>query len=228
MENRSHPGSHAPVLPRSPAPLRVLIADDHPVVRQGLKQILADEPDVLVAGEAANARDLLEMARRTTCDVILLDVTMPGRGGLEALKDLRRDHPKLPVLILSIHPEDQLGVRAIQAGAAGYVTKDSAPEQLVNAIRKVCGGGKYITPALAERLAAHIAADSAMPLHEALSDREFEVLRSIGGGKTASQIARELSLSVKTISTYRGRLLQKLQLKTNAQLTRYALDHQLL
>ena len=207
--------------------LRVLIADDHPVVRQGLRQILADEPDIVVAGEAANAREVLDMARRTTCDVVLLDVTMPGRSGLEALKDLRREHPKLPVLILSIHPEDQLGVRAIQGGAAGYVTKDSAPEELVTAIRKVCSGGKYVSPALAERLAAHIAADSPGSLHAALSDREFEVLRSISGGKTVTQIAKELSLSVKTISTYRARVLQKLQLKNNAQLTRYALDNRL-
>jgi len=219
---------HATPHPSSPAPLRVLIADDHPVVRQGLKQMLADEADMRVAGEAANTTELLECARKEPWDIVLLDITMPGRSGLEALKELRRDHPKLPVLVLSVHPEDQFGLRVLKSGAAGYLTKDSAPEELVKAIRKVCGGGKYISPSLAERLASHVAADFDRPLHELLSDREDQVMRLIVSGKTVSEIARELSLSVKTISTHRTRLLQKLHLKTNAELTRYAIQHGLL
>lgn len=208
--------------------IKIFIADDHPVVRQGLKQMLAEEADMRVAGEAANATELLERVGKERWDIVLLDITMPGRSGLEALKELRRDYPQLPVLVLSIHPEDQFGLRVIRSGAAGYLTKDSAPEELVKAIRKVCEGGKYIKPSLAEKLAIHIAEDFDKPLHELLSDREYQVMRLIASGKTVSEIARELSLSVKTISTHRTRLLQKMHLRTNAELTQYAIQHTLL
>jgi DNA-binding NarL/FixJ family response regulator len=207
--------------------IKILIADDHPVVRRGLKQILAEERDLKAAGEAANAIELLEKVRREHWDVVLLDITMPGRGGLEVLKELRRDFPKLPVLVLSVHPEDQFGLRVLKSGAAGYLTKDSAPEELVKAVRKVCGGGKYVSPSLAEKLALHLEADSDKPPHEILSDREFQVMRLIAAGKSVSEIAKELSLSVKTISTYRTRILEKMNLKTNAELTRYAIERRL-
>lgn len=208
--------------------IKILIADDHPVVRQGLKQVLADEPDIKVAGEAANASEVLEKVRKERCDVVLLDVTMPGRGGLEALKDLRREHPKLPVLILSMHPEDQFGLRVLKAGASGYLTKDSAPDELVKAIRKVCGGGKYISESLAEQLAVHLDASEPTAPHESLSDREYQVMCLIASGKRVGDIAKELSLSVKTISTYRLRVLEKMALRTNAELTRYAIEHRLI
>ncbi len=204
--------------------IKILIADDHPVVRQGLKQMLADEPDMKVAGEAANATELLEKVRREPWDIVLLDITMPGRGGLDVLKDLKRDRGKLPVLVLSMHPEDQFGLRVLKAGAAGYLTKDSAPEELVKAIRKVCGGGKYVSPLLAEQLASRLDAAEPRPPHEFLSDREYQVMRLIASGKRVGEIARDLSLSVKTISTYRLRLLEKMDLKTNAELTRYAIE----
>jgi len=208
--------------------IKILIADDHPVVRQGLKQILADEDDMKVEGEAANANELLEKLRREPWDIVLLDITMPGRGGIEVLKDLRRERARLPVLVLSMHPEDQFGVRVLKAGAAGYLTKDSAPEKLVKAIRKVCGGGKYISPLLAEQLAVRLDSDGPRPPHEFLSDREYQVMCLIASGKRVGDIAKELSLSVKTISTYRLRILEKMGLRTNAELTRYAIERGLI
>ncbi len=208
--------------------IKILIADDHPVVRQGLKQVLADESDMKVSGEAANANELLQKVRRESWDIVLLDITMPGRGGLEVLKDLRRERGKLPVLVLSMHPEDQFGVRVLKAGAAGYMTKYSAPEELVKAIRKVCAGGKYISPLLAEQLAARLDADEPRPPHEFLSDREYQVMCLIASGKKVGAIAKDLSLSVKTISTYRLRVLEKMLLKTNAELTRYAIERGLI
>jgi DNA-binding NarL/FixJ family response regulator len=208
--------------------IKILIADDHPVVRQGLKQILADETDMEVSGEAANANELLEKVRREPWDIVLLDITMPGRGGLEVLKDLRREHAKLPVLVLSIHPEDQFGVRVLKAGASGYLTKDSATEELVKAIRKVCAGGKYISPLLAEQLAVRLDADEPRSPHEILSDREYQVMCLIASGKRVGDVAKELSLSVKTISTYRLRVLEKMGVHTNAELTRYAIERALI
>jgi two-component system invasion response regulator UvrY len=190
--------------------IKIPIADDHPVVRQGLNQILADETDMEVSGEAANANELLEKVRREPWDIVLLDITMPGRGGLEVLKDLRREHAKLPVLVLSIHPEDQFGVRVLKAGASGYLTKDSATEELVKAIRKVCAGGKYISPLLAEQLAVRLDSDEPRSPHEILSDREYQVMCLIASGKRVGDVAKELSLSVKTISTYRLRILEKM------------------
>lgn len=207
--------------------IKVLIADDHPVVRRGLKQILAEEPDITVVGEASHAQELLEQMRKQHCDVIVLDITMPGRGGLDALKELRHERPKLPVLILSIHPEDQFGLRVLKAGAAGYMTKESAPDQLVKAIRKVFGGGKYLSPSLAEILAFDIDHDTKKPPHETLSDREYQVMCLLASGKTASDVSRELSLSAKTISTYRTRILEKMKMKTNAELTHYAIKNRL-
>lgn len=205
--------------------IQVLITDDHPVVRRGLKQILAEEPDIAVVGEASNAQELLEQTRKRHCDVVVLDITMPGRGGLDALKELRHEHPKLPVLVLSIHPEDQFGLRVLKAGAAGYMTKESAPDELVKAIRKVFGGGKYLSPSLAEIVAFDLDHDTKKPPHETLSDREYQVMCLFASGKTVGDVSRELSLSAKTISTYRMRILEKMKMKTNAELTHYAIKN---
>jgi DNA-binding NarL/FixJ family response regulator len=205
--------------------LRILIADDHPIVRQGLKQILSEEPDIEVVGEAQNCQEVLELVRKQDWDIVVLDITMPGRGGLDVLKELKQERPKLPVLILSVHPEDQYAVRALKAHASGYMTKDSAPEELVKAIRKILRGGKYISPTLADKLAFDLEAENEKPLHETLSDREHQVLLMIASGKTVSEIAEELSLSVKTIDTYRARILEKMKMKTNAELTHYAIKN---
>ena len=207
--------------------IRVLIADDHAVVRQGLKQILSEQPDMKVLGEASTVPELFNHIRKDKWDVVVLDISMPGRGGLDGLKQLKLEQPRLPVLILSIHPEDQFAVRALKAGASGYLTKDSAPEELVQAIRKVLTGGKYITAGLAEKLAADLETDTGKPLHEALSDREFQILRLIASGKSATAIAKRLSLSVKTVSTYRARILEKMKMETNAELMHYAMNHKL-
>lgn len=204
--------------------IRILVVDDHAIVRRGLIQILADHCDMSVIGEASDAAELFALARTQAWDIAILDVSMPGRGGLEVLKELKTEFPSRPVLILSVHPEDQYAVRAFRAGAAGYLTKDSAPVELVNAIRKAMQGGKYVTPSLAERLAFNLAPDPDRLPHEALSDREYQVLCSIASGKTVTEIAEEMSLSVKTISTYRTRLLEKMSLKNNAELTHYAIQ----
>lgn len=205
----------------------MLIADDHAVVRQGLKQILSEQPDMQVLGEAGSIPELLDHIRKQRWDIVVLDISMPGRGGLDGLKELKQEQPKLPVLILSIHPEDQFAVRALKAGASGYLTKDSAPEELVQAIRKVLTGRKYISPELAEKLATDLEKDTGRPLHETLSDREFQILRLIASGKSATEIAQKLSLSVKTVSTYRARILEKMNMKTNAELMHYAIKYQL-
>ena len=207
--------------------MKLLIADDHPIVRQGLKQIVSSERDMIVAGEASNSAEVLELVRTGDFDVVLLDVSMPGRGGLEVLKELKHAHPKLPVLILSIHAEDELVVRALRAGASGYVTKDSSPTELVVAIRKIARGGRYVSMALAEQLALDLSTGEERPLHERLSDREFEIMSLIASGKTVGQIAEGLSLSVKTISTYRARVMEKLKIHNDAELIRYALEHEL-
>jgi DNA-binding NarL/FixJ family response regulator len=208
--------------------LKILVADDHPIVRQGLKQILASEPDVIAVGEAENAQKMLELARKQHWDVIVLDITMPGRSGLDVLKELRHERPKLPVLVLSAHPEDQYAVRVLRAGAAGYMTKEKAPEELIGAIKKVLRGGKYVSASLAEKLAFDLGIASDKPLHKTLSDREYEVMRMIASGKTATQIAKKLYLSVKTISTYRTRVLEKMRMKSNAELMRYAIQNRLI
>src|SRR6266511_17316 len=207
--------------------MKILITDDHAVVRKGLRQILADEFKKAAFAEAGNASEALDRIRKEAWDVVVLDITMPGRSGLEALKEIREARPKLPVLVLSMHPEDQFAVRVLKSGAAGYMTKESAPEELVGAVKKVLAGGRYVSPALAEKMASYLAIDTPNPPHERLSDREFVVLRMIASGKTVSQIARELSLSVKTVSTYRTRILEKMAMTSNAELTHYAIKNQL-
>jgi DNA-binding NarL/FixJ family response regulator len=208
--------------------IRILIADDHAIVRRGLKHIVSEQPDMTVAGEAENARQVFDLVRTDKWDVIVLDINMPGRSGLEVLKELRREHPRLPVLVLSVHPEDQYGVRVLKAGAAGYLTKDSAPDEVVQAIRKVHRGGKYVSASLAEVLAFELETETDRPRHESLSDREYQVMTMIASGKTVGEIGEELSLSVKTISTYRARVLGKMKMRTNAELTHYAIQNQLL
>lgn len=208
--------------------MRVLIVDDHAVVRRGLQQILADEFDDIQFGEATSAQEALDQLRIEEYDVVILDVSMPGRSGLDALKEIKKDRPHLPVLMLSFHPEDQFATRVLKAGASGYMTKESAPEELVNAINKVLKGGKYVSSALAEQLAEDLERDAAGILpHKKLSDREYEVLLDIARGRTVSDIADKLTLSVKTISTYRARILDKMNLNNNAELVRYALRHDL-
>lgn len=207
--------------------IRVLIADDHTVVRRGLKQIVGEEGDMTVTGEACDSQELVTLVRKQPCDVVVLDISMPGRSGLDVLKDVKHERPELPVLILSVHPEDQYAVRTLKLGASGYLTKDSAPEELVQAIRKVLMGGKYVTPSLAERLASDLASDSGRPLHETLSDREHQVLCMLASGKSVKEIADELALSVKTVSTYRSRILEKMNMRNNAELTHYAIASRL-
>ena len=203
--------------------IRVLIADDHAVVLEGLKQILSETADIKVVAEATNGQDVLDKLRTQHVDVVVLDIAMPGRSGLDILLHLKREQPTLPVLVLSIHPEDQYAVRVLKAGACGYLTKESAPDQLLAAIRKVVIGGKYVSASLAEKLAFDLEADVDKPLHEMLSDREYEVLCLIALGKTVKEIADKLSLSVKTISTYRSRILEKMKMKNNAELTHYVI-----
>jgi two-component system, NarL family, invasion response regulator UvrY len=207
--------------------MKILLTDDHAVVRQGLKLILADHFKRAVFGEARSAQEALDRLEKAKWDVVVLDINMPGRGGLEVLREIKRLQPKLPVLILSMNPEDQFAVRMLKTGAAGYLTKESAGSELVGAIEKVVGGGRYISASLAERMASYLDMDIQKAPHERLSNREFLILRMIASGKTVSQIARELSLSVKTISTYRARLLEKMDMKNNAELTHYAVQRHL-
>ena len=207
--------------------INILIADDHELIREGLKKILKKETDMQVLGDASNAQQVFELAKNRNLSIVLLDISMPGPSGLDVLTELKRDYPKLPVLILSMHPEDRFAVRALKAGAAGYVTKDSAVAELVNAIRKVVAGGKYVSPHLAEKLADDLE-KSERPLHEMLSDREFQVMRMIALGKKTSEIAEELALSISTVNTYRARILEKMKMETNVELTRYAIENHLI
>ena len=207
--------------------LRILIADDHAIVRQGLKQIVTETRDMSVAGEASNGQELLNKIKEGEYDVVVLDITMPVRNGMDVLRQLRSEKPRLPVLMLSIHPEEQYALRALRAGASGYLTKESAPDELVVAIRKVSSGGKYVSASLAEKLAFELEVGREQALHETLSDREYQVLCMIASGKTIMEIAQELSLSEKTISTYRSRILEKMKMKNNAELTHYAIKNQL-
>lgn len=208
--------------------MNILIADDHTVVRQGLKQILAAEPDMVVVGEAKNARETLDLARTLDWDVVILDYSMPDGNGLNVLKEIKKSYPRRPVLILSMHPEDSIGVSVLRAGAAGYLNKECASEELMVAIRKAVNGKKYISASLAERLAAEIEAGSKGLPHESLSDREYRVMWLIASGKSVTHIAEELFLSPSTISTYRIRILKKLKLENNADLVRYAIKHRLI
>ena len=205
--------------------IRILIADDHPMFREGLRRILAGCPDINVADEASNGQEVFEKVWNNEYDMVLLDIAMPGIPGLEVLKRLKNEKPKLPVLVLSMYPEEQYAVRVIKAGASGYLTKESASEELISAIRRISGGKKYITSSIAERLADDVEPTAEKPLHDTLSDREFEVYRMIAAGKTTTQMAEELLLSVKTISTYRSRILEKMKMKTNAELIHYAIKH---
>ncbi len=209
--------------------IQILIADDHPFVRRGVKQVLTDEFTGVVIGEASTTPELLEQAGKQRWDLIVLDLTMPGRSGLDALHELRALCPDTPVLVLSMHPEDQFAIRVLRAGAAGYLTKESIPEELVEAIRKILAGGKYIRSSVADLLAIQLQqGDADQPPHAKLSDREFQVLALIAQGKTVTNIAEELCLSVKSVSTYRARIVDKLHLKSTADLTRYALEHRLI
>jgi DNA-binding NarL/FixJ family response regulator len=203
--------------------IKILIADDHSIVREGLKQIVSDTTDMVVSGEAANHQQTLDLALKEDWDIVLLDIAMPGRGGIEALKQLRSERPNIPILILSMYPEEQYALRALKAGASGYLTKESAPDELITAIRKVSQKGKYISVALAEKIAAHLRVDKDKPVHELLSDREYQVMLMIASGKTVKEIADELSLSVKTISTNRVRALEKMGMKSNAEFMYYAI-----
>ena len=207
--------------------MRILIADDHAVVRQGLKQILAADPDVVVAGEARDGNEALELARTVEWDVAVLDYSMPGTSGLSLLNEIKREFPARPVLILSMYPEDVHATRVLKAGGAGYITKESASHELAAAIRKVANGGKYVSPSLAELLAVELAPDSHKPLHERLTDREYRVMWLLASGRQINHIAKDLSLSPSTVSTYRGRILKKLELTSNAEIVRYAISHRL-
>ena len=206
---------------------RILIADDHAIVRSGLKGILLRELEGVICGEAEHAQEVLSQVRSQQWDLVILDVTMPGRSGLDILKDLKKLRPNLPVLFLSVHPEDQLGKRALKAGASGYMNKETAPEELIKAIRKVLAGGLYVSATLAEKLALDLSAKTEQLLHERLSDRELEVLLMIASGLTVSQIAEKLFLSVTTVSTYRTRILEKMNMTTTAELMHYALSNHL-
>ena len=206
----------------------ILIADDHAILRRGLKEILMGELEGVVIHEAGSAQHVLDQLQTHACDLMILDITMPGRSGLDLLRDLQQLRPELPVLVLSMHPENQYAKRVLRAGAAGYMNKETAPKELVKAVRKVLAGGRYVSADLAEKLAADLSANDARLPHERLSDREFEVVRMIASGKTASQIAEELHLSVTTVSTYRARILEKMGLANNAELMRYAMHNKLI
>lgn len=202
--------------------LQVLLADDHAVVRRGLKQILAEEFRGAVFGEAESAQQVLDLVRRQRWDLLLLDVTMPGRSGLDVLQQVRKEHPKLPVLVLSVHPEEQFGLRVLRAGASGYIQKETAPEHLVSAVRRVLRGERILSPALADKLLFESKEHGA--LHERLSDREFQILRLLGAGRSVGEIAAQFHLSAKTVSTYRTRILEKTGFRSNAELIRYCLE----
>ena len=207
--------------------IKILIADDHTIVREGLKQIIVNTAGMVVTGEAANGQETLDLIRKNNFDVILLDIAMPEKDGLAILKQLKREKIELPVLVLSMHPEEQYAVRVLKMGASGYLTKSSAADELIKAIKKISTGKKYISDSLAEKLALDLDIDTEKLPHEYLSDREFQVLCMIASGKTVTNIAEELSLSVNTISTYRVRVLDKLKMTSNSELTRYAIKNQL-
>jgi two-component system invasion response regulator UvrY len=207
--------------------IKILIADDHRIVREGLKQILAETHDMVVAGEASNTQEVLRRLAENEYDVLLLDISMPGRSGLDILRQLKNDLAKLSVLVLSMYSEEQYALRALKAGASGYMTKESAPDELIEAIRKVSTGRKYISPTVAEKLAFSLESGDERPPQETLSDREFQVMCMIASGKTIKAIADELSLSVKTVSTYRARILEKMKMNNNAELTHFAIQNKL-
>jgi two-component system invasion response regulator UvrY len=206
----------------------LLIADDHEIVRKGLRQIVVETSDIRVVDEAANGLEVLDKISAAEYDLVILDIDMPGKNGLDVLKQIKLEHPDLPVLILSIYPEDQFALRVLKAGASGYLTKQSASLELINAIRHIVSGHKYITTALAERLANYLTSENKGLPHETLSDREFQIMRSIAAGKKLTEIAADLYLSVKTVSTYRKRLLEKMNLHSNSELTQYVRNNNIL
>jgi two-component system invasion response regulator UvrY len=206
---------------------KMLIVDDHAVVRHGVKQILNEQFHAAVIGEAQNAEEMIEQVHRADWDIVVLDVGMPGKSGLVALKELKQLRPKLPALVLSAYPEDQLALRMLKAGASGYLSKDSAPNELVQAIRKILAGGKFVSSAVAELLALNLESDWEKPLHEQLSDREYQVMCLIAVGKSLKDIADDLCVSISTLNTYRARILEKMQLKNNTELTHYAIENRL-
>ncbi len=208
--------------------IKILIADDHAIVREGLKQIVAEEKDMLVAGEAGNANEMFDLLKKEKFAIIILDISMPGRSGLEALKFLRKNYPEVPTLILSMFSEEQYGLRALKAGAAGYLKKVSAPTELVSAIRKIVSGGKYINQSLAEKLADEYDSDRKERMHDKLSDREYQIMCLIASGKSAEEIALDLSISINTVYSYRNRILEKMHLKSNVELTQYVLQYKLI
>lgn len=208
--------------------IKILIADDHAVVRKGLKQILADAPVTVSTDEASSGQEALKKVRENNYNMVLLDISMPGMSGVDVLKQLKTERPKLPVLILTMHPEDQYAVRILKAGASGYLTKESAPDELISAIQKVSQGGRYISPSLAEKLACDLDGTAMQPLHETLSDREYQIMTMLASGRSTKEIAGELSLGMPTVSTYRFRILQKMNLKNNAELVNYAIKNNLL
>jgi two-component system invasion response regulator UvrY len=207
--------------------IKILVVDDHTIVREGLKKILVDTPDMVVADEASNGQEVIKKVGNNDYDLILLDISLPGRSGLDVLKQLKCTKPKVPILILSMHPEEQYAVRSLKAGASGYLTKQSVSDELIDAIRKVAQGRKYITPSLAEKLVFELEVDVRKLPHETLSDREYQVMCMIGSGKTVKEIAETLSLSVRTISTHRAHILKKMKMENNAQLTHYAIKNAL-
>ncbi|HTQ42333.1 MAG TPA: response regulator transcription factor [Polyangiaceae bacterium] len=207
--------------------IKVLVADDHAIVRRGLRQILSETPDIMVGGEASTAQEVIRLLTDERWSAVVLDLSLPGSSGLELLARIRREYPNVPVLVLTVHPEDQYAVRCIKAGAAGFLTKESAPEKLIEAVRKVASGGRWVSPELAETLASVLAGESKGAPHERLSDREFEIFRMLASGKTVSQVAQDLALSVKTVSTHRMRILRKMEMTNNAELTHYAVRNHL-
>ncbi len=206
---------------------KILVVDDHAVVRQGVKQILNEQFQGAVIGEARNAEEMIDRIRKFTWDIVVLDVGMPGKSGLDALKDLKQVCPKLPVLVLSAYPEDQLARRMLKAGASGYLTKDSAPNELVQALKKILGGGKFVSASMAELLVANLNEEAGRPLHEMLSDREYQVMCLIAVGKSLKEIADDLCVGISTVNTYRARILEKMQFKNNTELTHYAIENRL-
>ncbi|OGO35686.1 MAG: DNA-binding response regulator [Chloroflexi bacterium RBG_16_56_8] len=208
--------------------INVLIVDDHALIREGVKKTLSGETDMAVVGEANDVMELFKQLERVRVNVVLLDITMPGESGLDALKELHQKYPQVPVLVLSFHPEHRFAIRALKTGASGYITKASATEELVQAVRKIASGGKYVSAALAEQLASELTDERGRPPHETLSDREFQVMRLFAEGKKSSEIAAALSVSVSTVNTYRMRILEKMKMQSNVELARYAFEHGLI
>ncbi len=205
--------------------IKILIADDHSIVREGVKHILSEMPDKFIFDESSNGQELMEKIGKKDYDLILLDIAMPGRDGLEILKEIKIQKPKLPVLILSMFPEEQYALRALKSGAKGYLTKDSISSELIKAVRKILSGGKYVSSSFSEKLLLSFDTDIECSLHETLSDREYQIMRMIASGKSTNEIADELSLSSKTVYTYRARILEKMQMKNNIEITHYAIKH---